>query len=171
MLPLEGEGLAGRVGPHAVDDRELLLEHLEAVPGRRERDAERLVLAVVPARAQAELDPAAAHRVGLRDLDGENARQPEGHRRDERAEPDALGLATERRERQPGVGRPHTRRSLADAEVVIRPEERVESQRLGEPGKGEELVVRRSLLRLGEDPQPHAGKLPRAQSDTNPTIR
>ena len=88
-----------------VDDRELLLEHLEAVAGRRERDAVRSVFAVVPARAESELDPAAAHRVGLRDLDRERAGKPERHGGHERAEPDPRRLAAERGERDPRVGR------------------------------------------------------------------
>ena len=86
---------------------------------------------VVPAGAEAELDAPAAHRVGLRDLDRERAGQPERHRRDERAEPDARRLAAERGERHPRVGRARPGRTLADAEVVVGAEERVEAELLG----------------------------------------
>ena len=45
---------------------ELLLEPVEALAEGRERDAVGLVLGLVPARAETELDPAAAHLVDLR---------------------------------------------------------------------------------------------------------
>ena len=110
---------------------------------------------VVPAGAEPELDAAAAHRVGLRDLDRERPGQAERDRRDERAEPDARRLAAERGERHPRVGRARARRSLADAEVVVGPEERVEAELLGELRDREQLVVGRALLGFGEDPQFH----------------
>ena len=138
-----------------VDDRELLLEHLEALAGGRERDPVRGVLGVVPTRAEPELDPPAAHRVGLRDLDRERTREAERHRRHERAEPDARRLAAERGERHPRVGRARAGSALADALVVVGPEERVEAELLGRLGDREQLVVRRALLRFGEDSQLH----------------
>ena len=117
--------------PEAGDDLELLLEHREAVTGRGERDAVRGVLGVVPTGAEPELDAAAAHRVGLRDLDRERAREAERHRRDERAEPDAGGLASDRREGHPRVGRTRSGCALADALVVVGAEEGVEAEPLG----------------------------------------
>ena len=53
--------------PEAGDDLELLGQPLEALAGVGERDAVGRVLAVVPAGAEPELDPAVAHRVDLRD--------------------------------------------------------------------------------------------------------
>ena len=70
-----------------------------------ERDAVGAVLAVEPARAQAELDPAAAHLVDLRDRDRERAGEPEGRRGHQRAEPDRVGVAGQAGQRHPGVGR------------------------------------------------------------------
>ena len=60
-----------RVGPQPADDGELLLQALEALSEGRERDGVGLVLGLVPARTQTELDPAAAHLVDLRHGDGE----------------------------------------------------------------------------------------------------
>ena len=75
LVVLAGEAvlLARRRGPQAGDDLQLLLEPVEALAERRERDAVRGVLPLEPAAAQAELDPAAAHRVDLGD-----ARSPAG---------------------------------------------------------------------------------------------
>jgi hypothetical protein len=112
------------------------------------------VLGVEPARAQSELDPAAAHHVRLRDLDREDAGEAERHRSYERAEPNRLRFAAERRERGPGVGRAGTA-APAHVEVVVGTEERIEAELLGEPGDGEQLFVRRTLLRLGEDAEFH----------------
>ena len=53
---------------------ELLLQPVEALPQGGERDAVGGVLVVVPAGADAELDPAAAHLVDLGHGDGERAR-------------------------------------------------------------------------------------------------
>ncbi len=60
--------------PHAGDDLELLLEPVEALAERRERDPVGLVFGVEPAGAEAELDPAAGHLVDLGDAHGEAGR-------------------------------------------------------------------------------------------------
>jgi hypothetical protein len=54
------------------------------------------MLGLEPAGAQAQLDPAAAHRVDLGHGDGQQAGEPEGGRGDQRAEPDAAGLPSQR---------------------------------------------------------------------------
>ena len=69
---------------------ELLLEHLGPVLDRREREAVAPVLLFVPARAESELDPTAAHLVDGRDDLGEVARVAEADRRDEDAEADPV---------------------------------------------------------------------------------
>ncbi len=79
VLAREAERPVG--GPQPGDDLQLLLEAVEALCQRREGDAVRLVLAGVPAGAEPELDPAAAHLVDLRDGDRERPGQPEGARR------------------------------------------------------------------------------------------
>ncbi len=101
MLALEGEWPLA--GPQPGQDRELLLEPLEALAQRRERDPVGGVLRVEPAGAEAELDPSATHLVHLRDRDrdGERAGQPEGRRADEGPQPDRAGVAG-----QPGQGDP-----------------------------------------------------------------
>ena len=93
------------VGPQPGDDRELLLEPVEALSERRERDAVGRVLGLVPAGAEPELDPAAAHLVDLGHGDRERAGVPERRRRDERAEADRGRLAGQAGQRDPGVGR------------------------------------------------------------------
>ena len=143
--------LADRCAPQSGDDLELLLEHREAVAGRRERDCVGRVLAVVPTRAEPELDPSAAHRVGLRDLDRERTGEAERHRRDECAEANARGFACDRRQRHPRVGRAGPGCALPDALVVVGTEEGVESEPFRRLRDGEQLVVGRALLGLRED--------------------
>ena len=101
----EREPLADRVRPQPGDDGELLLQALEALAEGREGDGVGLVLGLVPARAEAELDPAAAHLVDLRHGDREGTGVAERGRRDERAEADRGGLAGEPGQRDPGVRR------------------------------------------------------------------
>ena len=72
--------------PEAVHDLDLLGEVLEPLAQRREREAERLVLELVPAGAHAELDAAARDVVGGRHGVREQRRVAERHRRDERPE-------------------------------------------------------------------------------------
>ncbi|GGW39364.1 hypothetical protein FHS32_001513 [Streptomyces albaduncus] len=62
------------------------------------------MLLLEPVRAEAQFDPAAGHLVDLGDLDGEHAGEAEGAGGHQGAEPDALGLAGEAGEGDPGVG-------------------------------------------------------------------
>jgi hypothetical protein len=148
-----GERLLGR--PEPLDDLDLLLEAAEPLPRRRERDAVGGVLGVEPARADAQLDPAAAHLVHLGDADRQRARQPERGRAHQGAEPDRGRLPGQPRQGDPGVGGAGARVALPDALVVVGPEERVEPQALGGLGHDEEFVVGGPLLGLGEEPQFH----------------
>ena len=97
VLAVEAEPLPRLGVPEAGEDRQLLVESVEPLAEAGERDAEVLVLALVPGGADAELGPAAAHLGDGRDLDRELAGKPEGGRVDERAEPDPLGLDGEAR--------------------------------------------------------------------------
>ena len=151
----KGEGRALWGGPQALDDLELLFEQVEALAEAGVGDAVGLVLAVVPAGAEAQLDPSAAHGVDRGHADGEGAGQPEGHRGDEGAEPDAVGVTGEAGERGPRVGRPGAGVRRRDLQVVVGPEEGVEARLLGDVRHREELVVGGALLGLGEDPQLH----------------
>ena len=113
-----------------------------------------LVLVRVPARAHADLDPAAAQLVdGHGDL-GEVARRPERHGRDEDAEPDPARVPRQASEHRPGVGRRLV--GLArEALVVVGPEERLEAGRLG-PLHDRKLVgVGEAHLGLGHQCEPH----------------
>ena len=60
------------------DDGELLLEPVETLAHRRERNAVGGVLRLEPAGAQAKLNPATAHLVHPGDLHGQRPGQPEG---------------------------------------------------------------------------------------------
>ena len=134
---------------------------VEVVEARRrvgEVEAVGGVLGLVPAGADAELDPTAAHLVDLGDADGQQPGAAERDRGDERAEADA---STCRGPVRPSVthasvgpGRPL---DAAHLEVVVAAEEAAEAERLGALGDGQQRVVGRALLGLGEDAQ--VGKL------------
>ena len=158
VRPVVLEGRPGGRRPQAGDDGELLLEPVEALADRREGDAEGGVLLLEPARAQPELDPPAAHLVDPGDGHGERPGQPERGRADQGAEPDAAGVAGEPGEGGPGVGGPGGA-VAGHVQVVVGAEEAVEAQLLGGAGHREEVVVGRTLLGLGEDPEVHAPTL------------
>jgi hypothetical protein len=149
------ESLAVGRGPHTGEDRELVLEHVEADPGLGVRDPVGQVLALVPPAAESELDPAPAHRIRLGDRDRERPRMPKRDRRDEGSEPDPAGFPTEGGEGGPRVGGAGPAVAFADPHVVVGAEERVEPELLGELRHGEEIGVRGALLGFGEDAQPH----------------
>src|SRR5262249_39112514 len=141
----------------AGDDGELLLETFEAFADGRKRDAIGAVLVLVPAGAEPELDPPAAHLVDLGHGDGEWTRVPEGGRGEQRAEPDARGLPGQAGEGGPRFGGPGLPADAAHAEKMVGAEEPIEAELFGGSCHGKELVVGRALLGLGEDPQLHGG--------------
>src|SRR5205085_1201176 len=73
----------------------------------------------------------------------------------ERADADGRRLARQSGQRRPRIGRPRQVVARAEADVVIRAEEAVEADLLGEPRDREQIVVRRALLRLGHDAEAH----------------
>jgi hypothetical protein len=152
MPAAEAELLAGRRVPHPGDDRELLLEHAEPLHGGRERHAVGGVLGVEPAGAEAELHPAAAHLVHLGHAHRQRPWPPERHRAHQRAEPDPGGLQGQPGQRDPRVGRAGQPAALTHVQVVVGPEERVESQLLGGLGQPPQRGVVGALLWLGEYP-------------------
>ena len=79
------------LGPRLDDDLDLLCEKVESLSGLEEREAVREVLALVPTRAQADLDPPAGDVVDRHGHPRDDARMSERGRGDERPEPDALG--------------------------------------------------------------------------------
>src|SRR6478735_8832358 len=102
MLAVESDAV---VGPEAVDDLELLSEHLPPDLQLGEGKAERLVLAFHPAGAEAELDPPAGDVIGGRDRVREYRRRPKRHRGYERAESQGRGARREAGEDRPRVVR------------------------------------------------------------------
>ena len=157
VLAVEAEPLARLGVPEAGEDRQLLFQTVEPLAEAGERDAEVLVLALVPGGADAELGPASAHLGDGRDLDRELAGKPEGGGVDERAEPDPLGLDGEAGQRGPGVGRLVGGVVGVDAEVVVGAEERVEPARLRRLREGQDLGVGGPVVRFEEDPEAHEG--------------
>jgi hypothetical protein len=125
--------LAFRGVPQAGDNGELFLEAVEAFTEARERNAVRAVLQLVPARVEAECDPASAHPVDLRDHPPRRSRQPERGRRHEGAQPDPARLPGRRPERHSRVGGTGQPPRAAHSEVVVRAEEPVEAEVVGGP--------------------------------------
>ena len=156
--------------PQTGDHGERLLEPVEALTGRGERDAVGGVLPLVPPGADAELDPPAAHLVDLRHRDRERSRVAERRRRHQRPEPDAARVPGETRQRDPGVGGAGQPLG-AHAEVVVGAEERPVAEVLRGPRDGEQVVVRRTLLRFGEDSKLHDVSLPRPRRRNRPATR
>ena len=151
--------LADRCLPQAGDDLELFLVAVEAFAGVRKGNSIGSVLGLEPACPQAELHPPTTHLVHLGDLDRQDPGVAEGRARHQRPEPDPVGVASQPGERGPGVGRAGEA-VTAHGEVVIRAEERSESEVLGRPRDSEQVVVRRALLGFGEDAQLHEASLP-----------
>ena len=152
---LEIECLVGCGGPHAVQDGELVLEHVESGAELREGQSEVAVLVPVPAGAQGHVHAPTAHVVHLC---GDHRERPDGaerHRRDEGAQADALGVACQAGERRPCVGDAGSSVDRSHLEDVVGSEEGVEAAFLGGARHGEELLVAGALLRLGEDAQRH----------------
>ena len=147
---LERHPLAGERAP---DDLERLLEARDAVVVGQ---AERAVLGLVPAGAEPEDEPAAAHlldrRRHLRDQPGRMERGAG----DERAELDTLGDRRQRGEHRPDLPRPALLTAVAAVEQVVAEPDRVEALLLGRAGHRGVLRPAGLVLDLGEldaDPQ------------------
>ena len=92
VAALERRGVAR---PHALRDLQRLLQPLEALGDRRQREPKRARLRLVVARAEAEPGAAAGEHVeGRGGLDQQRGLAV-GHRADHRAEPDALRVGGE----------------------------------------------------------------------------
>ena len=142
------------LAPQPVEERQLVLDEVKAFADIRKVQPKLAVLLVVPARTDADLDPAAAHLVDRRDDLREHPRVAERDRRDERPEPDAFGLARKTGEDRPRIrGRP-ARRSRKALEVVGS-EERLEAVRLGAAGDRHLVEVAEALLGLGHQDEAH----------------
>src|SRR5207247_3290868 len=141
-----GEVEAG-FGELAADDLELLREKLHSDGSLREGKPVRAVLALVPAAADAELDPSARDVVDGHCGAGEHRRVPEGDGRDERAQPQLGGNRGEAGERRPAV----ERAALAlpvETEVVVGAEERLAPVVLARARQRDPLLPGHALLYL-----------------------
>ena len=116
VVAREGEGA---LAPQPADDLELLGEHRHPLAGGGEREAERRVLALVPARTEAERHAAARDLVGGRRELGQDRRVAERRRRDHRAEPQRGRRRGQRADGAPGVEH-LALRVAAERQVVVR---------------------------------------------------
>ena len=142
--PLERHALAREQATH---DLERLLEPRGALP---ERDAERAELGLVPAGADPEDEPSAAHLVDRRRHPGEDPGRVERRAGDQRAEPDAFGGRREGRERRPRVPRPAFGASVAPVQQVVAEPDRVEAGGLGRASHRDDLGPPHVAFDLGE---------------------
>ncbi len=142
---------AVRSCPHAGDDGQLVLEHVESAAETRERDAVGGVLLVIPPSTKAEFDATTAHLIDLGDADGEDAGMAERGGGHERPEPDRGRVASQTGERDERIRRARSTGHSTHLQVVIGPEETSEAESLGVEGHRKQVVVTRSLLGFGED--------------------
>ena len=93
-IPLAGHS-GTLAGEHALDDDQGLFELFEPVGERAELEAERVVLELEPAGADAELGAASAHEVERRECLREQRRVPVGVSGHEGREANRLGVLSE----------------------------------------------------------------------------
>ncbi len=115
------------------------------------------MLRFVPARADGDIDPPAAHLVDRGHELGEDARQAEGHRRGQGTQPDRGRLPGQSGQHGPGIGRGQAIGSR-EAVEVIRSVERLEAGRLGSPGQRQLLGIAQALLALDHQGEAHRGQ-------------
>src|SRR5207302_2896375 len=140
--------------PHPRTDLERL-SHLSHTSGRvGEVVAIRAIFDLLPARADPEVEPAAAHDVDAgRDL-GEERWVAVGLRGHHRSDPDTSGLDRERGEEGPRLEAIGLRRIRTEEEVVAQPETR-EPGGLAVVGDREHILELESELWLDLDPKIH----------------
>ena len=136
------------------DEADGLLEPVDPLAGRRQVDPVATVLVLMPARAEAEDEPAAADVVDRDGLLEKDRRVAERIARDEDAEADPRGEGGDRGERRPRLVDRVLRRAVGVDEVVDEPG-RVEAERLGEAELLEDAIPR--LVRLAEE-EPEADR-------------
>src|SRR4029077_7172287 len=131
-----------------------------------ERKAVRVVLCLVPARAEPELDAAARDVVDGRAHPREHRRTPEGRRRDHRAQPDPFRHGGEPGECRPGVERAAAGQ-VEDRLVVVGAEETLETVLLAGAGERNPVVPGDALLALDHQADAHSWSL-RPRGPTGP---
>jgi hypothetical protein len=144
------------VGEQALDHLAGFVEAREALAERVERDAVGAVLVLLPARAEAEHDAAAAHVVERRGHLREHGRVAVGVAHDQRPEAQARDGGGERREDRPRL-LPGTARVLPVWHEVIGPPEAVPARLLHVAGEREHVGV--GLGGRGPEAQAHGGLL------------
>ena len=123
-LPVEVDGTVAQERP---DDRERLLELVDAVV---EREAERAELRLVPAGTQPEDEPSAADLVDRGSLLGQQGRVVEVRAGDEWPELDPVRGCRDRRQQRPGLQRPACRPVRPAVEQVLADPDRIEAEEL-----------------------------------------
>ena len=144
------------LAPLAGDDLELLLQHRHPLGHGRERKPVDLVLELVPAGAQPQLNAAAGDVVDGGGRVRHQRGMPERHRRHHRAQPDPRGARGQRRQRRPGVVRAAPVQAVA-GQVVIRAKQRRQPARLAGVGQGHPVRPGDVLLALDHQAQLHGG--------------
>jgi hypothetical protein len=140
--------------PEPVHDLDLLGQELDPLGVGWEREAERAVLPLEPARPDPELDATPGDVVRRHDGLRQERRMSERDRRDHRAEPDALRDGREGREGRPRVQRASFSR-IVEREVVVRAEQTVEAVPLAGSGEVDPLVPADPLLALDHQEDVH----------------
>ena len=154
-LPGHGGYVISKVGLAGVT-RQLAVELVQTAALRAEGDAVELVLGLVPAGPDAELDPAARDVVDRDDVLREHRCAAERHRRDQGAEPDPLGARRACGEQRPGVETPGGL-SPDDRAVVVRAEDGVQPRSLRLEHQREPVVPGDPLLALEHQADLHGG--------------
>ena len=154
-------------GEQAGDDLEGVVQQIEALGGRRERDAELVVLLVEPGGAEREFEPAVRGVVDGQRFRCEDGRVPVCHARHQQPEADTRRQAGQRRQSRhslEGLARPVAVHRL---EMVESPGA-VEAEIFRQPYPAGELIPREALLgdveseahasNLAQRPQPCNGR-------------
>ena len=140
--------------PKAMQNGQLVLQEVCPLPDFGEAQTQLAVLRIVPTGSDTHLYAPAAHLVDRGHNLGEGSRVPERNRRDKRSEADRGRLAGDSSQDCPGVGGWFVGRA-GEASVVVRTEERLEAEPLGQTRHLELFGVRESLLRFGHEREIH----------------
>ena len=141
-----------RVGlrPGVVDQPDAGLEQVHPALHRQKRDAEHLVLVLVPAGPDAKDQTASAELVHRRRLARQHGRPVEGHGADHRAELDRLGPLRGQRERRPAVDAVAAVVTHQGDQVLAAPQRR-KTERLNVMAEVAPALPGKSLLTLDHD--------------------
>ncbi len=166
----EVELLADGCLPQAGDDRELLLEPVEAFGDRRKRDTVGGVLALEPARAEPEFDTSVAHMVDARHRDCQRAGKAKRGGAHHRAESQPRRLDGEAGERRPSVGGAWKPEVGPHRRVMVGAKKAVETLLFSVLGHACLVGVGGAELRFDHDDEAHALTLSRGIPASLPAL-